>query len=56
MSKEEWLLQCSLHLQRYGCEEDEAAELAETLLEETCEGDITYDPVQIANEEVSYWD
>lgn len=56
MSKQEWLLQCSLRLQQYGYEAGIAREFAETLLEDVCVGDTSYDPRQVADDEVSYLD
>lgn len=56
MSKEDWLLRCSLRLQLYGYEAGIAREVAETLLKDICGGDTSYDPLQVADEEVSYWD
>lgn len=53
-SKEGWLLVCAGRFKYYGCDDEQAAYMAELCLD-SVDGDVTYDPVDCADEEVSYW-
>lgn len=54
MNKQEWLNACAERFKHYGCNDEEANYMAELCLDSN-EGDITYDPLDCADEEVSYW-
>jgi len=55
MVTQEWLRACSLHLvQKYHFTDVEATELAETILD-SVDSVLDYDPVESADEEMSYW-
>lgn len=53
-SKQEWLNQCAERFRDYGCDQKDADYLALCCLENV-DGDLTYDPVDCADEEVTYW-
>lgn len=55
MSRKEWLEACAARFKHYGCTYREAMYMAEICLDDMCEGDLTYDPVEAADEDVSYW-
>lgn len=54
MNKQEWLNECAERFRFYGCSDEESFYMAELCLD-SVDDDITYDPVDCADEEVSYW-
>ncbi len=54
MNKQEWLDACAKQFRKYGCNDQESVYMAELCLD-SVDGDLSYDPVDCADEEVSYW-
>ncbi len=55
MDRREWLQKAFERFKDYGCSALQARYLAEVLLEDTCNNNTEFDPVEAVNEEVSYW-
>jgi len=56
MTRGQWILECAARFHEVaGTDHLQSMQLAETQLDDCCEGDLTSDPVEAADDEMDCW-